>query len=305
MSPDSALDVSLCIVSWNVADDLRVCLQSLRDQQSPPRFETIVVDNASADETVEMLKRNFPEVRIVANDDNQGFAGGTNQGLRMGAGRYLMLLNPDTILPPDALATVVAVADAHPEAGIVAPKLLNTDGSLQPSCRRFPTITAALYRNTLFGRLLPRARAASRYIMEDFDHNVESEVDWVSGACMMVRREALESVGELDEGFPWGSEDVDFCLRMSQVDWVVLYTPATAIVHAIGRSSSQAVVPTIIRSHRGMYHLYAKHFARNPVSRGLVWLGVWLRAGLLIASWRVWQARVAIQSLFRRPGGGG
>ena len=305
MSPDSAPDVSLCIVSWNVADDLRACLQSLRDQQNPPRFETIVVDNASSDETVEMLGRDFPEVRLVANDDNRGFAGGSNQGLRMGAGRYLMLLNPDTILPPDVLATLVAVADAHPEAGIIAPKLLNTDGSLQPSCRRFPTITAALYRNTLFGRLMPRARAASHYIMEDFDHDVEREVDWVSGACMMVRREALEHVGELDEGFPWGSEDVDFCLRMFRADWRVLYTPATAIVHAVGRSSSQAVVPTIIRSHRGMYHLYAKHFARNPVSRGLVWLGVWLRAGLLITSWRVWQARVAVRLLFRRPGGGG
>ncbi len=305
MSHHSAPDVSICIVSWNVADDLRACLTSLSEQAGSVTVEIIVADNASSDETVEMVRREFPKVQLIANDDNLGFAGGTNQGLRIGTGRYLMLLNPDTIVPPGGLQALIDVADACPEAGIVAPKLLNTDGSQQASCRRFPTIIAAVYRNTLFGRLIPGARSASHYIMGDFDHESQREVDWVSGACMLVRREAFDQVGELDEGFPWGSEDVDYCLRMHQAGWQVLYTPATAITHAIGRSSDQTVVPTIVRSHRGMYRLYSKHFARNPISRAIVWLGVWSRAGMLIISWWLRRARFALRARITGASRGG
>jgi len=300
MNRDNPPEVSVCIVSWNVADDLRACLQSLRAQQTPPTLEVIVADNASSDETVAMLEREFPEVQTIANDANLGFARATNQGLRRAEGRYLMMLNPDTVLPPEAVRRLVQVADANPGAGIVAPKLLNPDGSLQHSCRRFPTIAAALFRHTPLGRLFPQARSAARYVMEDFDHESERDVDWVSGACMLIRREACEQVGELDERFQWGSEDVDYCLRMHQAGWRVLYTPVTAIVHAIGRSSDQAIVPTIIRAHRGMYLLFAKHMARNFVSRGLVWLGVWLRAGLLIADWRVRQLLTRLRAFLLR-----
>ena len=291
---DKAADVSVCIVSWNVADDLRICLRSLCEQRNPPSFEVIVADNASADGTPQMLAADFPEVRLIANDANLGFARGTNQGMAAACGRYLMLLNPDTVVPPEALRRLVEVADANPDAGIVAPKLLNPDGTLQYSCRRFPTVTAAIFRHTMFGRLLPGARSASYYIMEDFDHESERDVDWVSGACMLVRREALEQVGPLDQRFQWGSEDVDWCMRMHRAGWRVLYTPITAIVHAIGRSSDQAVIPTIFRSHRGMYLLYSKHFAHNPLTRVVIWAGVWVRAGLLIVSWRLRQLRALL-----------
>lgn len=287
MNCDHPPEVSVCIVSWNVAGDLRACLLSLRAQHTPPSFEVIVADNASADETVPMLADDFPEAQVIANSENLGFAPATNQGLRLARGRYLMLLNPDTVVPPEGLRRLVEVADANPDAGIVAPKLLNPDGSLQHSCRRFPTIAAAIFRHTLLGRVFPGARSAASYVMEDFDHQSQRDVDWVSGACFMVRREAFEQVGELDERFKWGSEDVDYCLRMHRAGWRVLYTPATAVVHAVGRSSDQAVVPSIMRAHRGMYLLFSKHMAHNFVSRGLVWLGVWLRAGLLLADWRV------------------
>ncbi len=284
---DTPPDVSVCIVSWNVAGDLRVCLESLHAQEQAPEFEIIVADNNSSDESVAMVRELFPEVTLIQNEENLGFAKATNQTLRAASGRYLLMLNPDTVLEPDSLRTLVEVADAHPEAGIVAPKLVYPDGSLQYSCRRFPTISAAVFRNTILGRIFPRARSASAYVMADWDHDAECEVDWVSGACMMIRREAYEQVGELDEDFVWGSEDVDYGVRMHRAGWTVLFAPVTKVVHVVGRSTDQAVVPTIVRAHRGMYLLYRKHFARNFLARAFVWLGVWLRAGLLIASWEM------------------
>ncbi len=298
-------DVSVCIVSWNVADDLRACLESIRAQQTPPTLEVIVADNASTDGSVAMVREHFPEVRLIENDENLGFARGTNQTLRVAAGRSLLMLNPDTVLAPDGLATLVEVAESHPEAGIIAPRLVYPDGSLQYSCRRFPTITAAIFRNTFLGRIFPKARSAARYIMADCDHETEHQVDWASGACLLIRREAYEQVGELDESFVWGSEDVDYCLRMHRAGWTVLYSPATTVVHAVGRSTDQAVIATIVRSHRGMYRLYSKHFASNAPARAVVWVGVWLRAGLLIASWRVRHLAVRIARFFRSLRRGG
>lgn len=303
--PESSPDVSVCIVSWNVAGDLRACLESLRAQHTPPSFEVIVADNASSDDTVPMVRADFPEVRLIVNDENLGFARATNQTLAAAHGRYLLMLNPDTILPPDALARLVEAADTRPEAGIVAPRLVYPDGSLQYSCRRFPTITAAIFRNTFLGRLFPHARSAECYVMADWDHDSLRTVDWASGACLLIRREAYEQVGPLDESFIFGSEDVDYGLRMRQAGWQVLFTPATTVVHAVGRSSSQAVVPTIVRSHRGMFRLYAKHFARNPITRALVWLGVWLRAVALIVSWELRRSLTLLGAALRprREGG--
>ena len=300
--PESSPDVSVCIVSWNVAGDLRACLDSLRAQQTPPSFEIIVADNASTDDTVAMLRADFSEANVIVNGENLGFARATNQTLAAARGRYLLMLNPDTLLPPDALARLVEVADAHPQAGIVAPRLVNLDGSLQYSCRRFPTIAAAIFRNTFLGRLFPHARSAECYVMADWDHDSLRAVDWASGACLLIRREAYEQVGPLDESFIFGSEDVDYGLRMRRAGWQVLFTPATTVVHAIGRSSSQAVVPTIVRSHRGMFRLYSKHFARNPLSRALVWVGVWLRAGALILSWELRRYLMIVRAALRSHG---
>ncbi len=294
-------DVSVCIVSWNVAGDLRACLESIRAQQTPPSYEVIVADNASRDGSVAMVRAQFPEVRLIVNDANLGFARATNQTLRAARGRHLLMLNPDTVLQPDTLARLVERAEAHPEAGIVAPRLVYPDGSLQYSARRFPTIAAAVFRNTFLGRLFPNAAAASRYVMADWDHDEERAVDWASGACLMIRREAYEQVGELDEGFVWGSEDVDYCYRMHAAGRAVLFTPATTVVHAVGRSTDQAVVPTIVRTHQGMFRLYRKHFAPGVAAWPLVWLGVWIRAGLLILSW---EARRMLNRIWRVVSGG-
>lgn len=290
-----SLALSIIIVSWNVQHDLRACLDSLRANGETPH-EVIVVDNASHDGTIAMLQQDFPDVRLIANSDNRGFAAANNQGLAVATGQFLLLLNPDTLVPEGGLGTLVSFASAHPEAGVVGPRLLNADGSLQHSCRRFPTVWAALFRHTFLGRFFPNAHWQREYLMSDWVHDAPREVDWVSGACLLIRREAFTQVGGLDEAFYWGSEDVDYCYRMHRAGWKVLYAPQPAVTHLIGRSTDQVLMPTIIRTHRSMQRLYTKHLARNPFSRALVTVGIWLRAGLLIAS--VWLRQ---HPLRRRP----
>ncbi|MBU0609568.1 MAG: glycosyltransferase family 2 protein [Armatimonadetes bacterium] len=290
MSPD--IELSVIIVSWNVRRDLEVCLQSLHDN-SEASHEVIVVDNASLDDTLAMLQQR-PEVRVIANEDNRGFAAANNQGLAVARGAWLLLLNPDTVVPPGALRELLDFAHAHPEAGVIGPRLLNPDGSLQYSCRSFPTITAGMFRHTFLGRLFPRVRSMRDYLMCDWAHDTVREVDWLSGAAMLIRREAFEQIGGLDERFYWGSEDVDYCYRMHQAGWQVVYTPTPSITHAIGRSTDQVQLATIIRTHRSMQRLFAKHLARNALQRALISAGIWVRAGLLLASFwlrRHWTRR--------------
>lgn len=293
--------ITVCIVAWNVKEDLLTCLRSLFSAAKGVSVEVIVVDNASADGTVDAVREEFPLVQLICNDSNLGFAAATNQAMAAGAGRFLLLLNPDTVLPEGALGELLEVADAHPEAGIVAPKLLNPDGTLQHSCRRFPTPAAALFRHTVLGRLFPNNRWAAEYIMADWPHGEVREVDWVSGACMLVRRELYEEIGPLDEGFFWGCEDVDYCLRAHRAGWKVLYAPSPAIVHRIGASSDQRPARTVIDFHRSMQRLYRKHFARSPVDATLMWGAVWLRAGLLLGSRWARMAWARLARPLRRP----
>jgi GT2 family glycosyltransferase len=274
--------LSIIIVSWNVRRDLESCLQSLR-ANAEAGAEIVVVDNASRDDTLTMLA-GYPEVRVIANDVNRGFAAANNQGLAVARGRWLLLLNPDTLMPEAGLRKLLEFADNMPLAGIIGPRLLNSDGSLQSSCRRFPTVRAALYRHTILGRLRPDAAPMRDYLMAEWDHQTPREVDWVSGACLLIRRETFAQVGPLDEGFYWGSEDVDYCFRAHRAGWQVWYTPQPAVVHAIGRSSDQAILRTIVRTHRSMQRLYTKHLARNWFTRTVVTVGIWLRAALLLVT---------------------
>jgi GT2 family glycosyltransferase len=291
--------LSLCIVSWNCRDDLAACLAGLADAAAGVDTEVIVVDNASSDDTEDLLEQRFPSVRLIPNATNRGFAAATNQALAEASGEYLLLLNPDTLLPPGALGELVVFADANPDAGIVAPKLLNADGSLQQSCRRFPTPAAALFRHTLLGRLFPRNRWAAEYVMAEWEHGEAREVDWVSGACLLVRRDLYETIGPLDEGFFWGSEDVDYCFRAHRAGRKVLYTPRPTITHKIGASTNKAPVRTILAFHRSMLRLYRKHMAHSVLDFAAVTFGVTLRAGLLIASHWLRTAHARLVLLFR------
>jgi len=284
VSQIAAIDVSVCIVSWNVWEDLHGCLTSLFGGNNQASIEVIVVDNGSTDATVARLSDEFPQIELIANQENRGFAAACNQAIAASGGRYCFLLNPDTTVPEGGLDELLRFADDHPEAGVIGPKLVYPDGSLQYSCRRFPTISAAIFRGTFLEPLLPGAKSVRYYLMSDWDHDETRQVDWVSGAALLIRRELIDEIGLLDEGFFWGSEDVDFCLRAHQAGWDVVYTPQPEIIHTVGRSAQQAGLSNLMHTHRSMYRLYSKHWSRRPGSRWLIWLGVWLRAAVLMSA---------------------
>jgi len=203
-------------------------------------FEVIVVDNASTDGSVEMVREEFSDVHLIANAQNRGFPAANNQGVAVAQGRYVLLLNPDTEVLGDALVTMVAFADAHPDVGVLGPQLLDPDGSVQSSRRRFPTLLTAFFESTWLQPYAPR-RLLERYYALDRSDDATQDVDWVKGAALMARREAVEQVGPMDEGFFMYSEELDWCRRFREAGWRVVYLPSARIIHHEGKSSEQVV----------------------------------------------------------------
>ncbi|MFZ5916611.1 MAG: glycosyltransferase family 2 protein [Chloroflexota bacterium] len=255
-------DLSVVIVSWNVRHLLRECLASVRDsQKTSPQMsiETIVVDNASTDGSAEMVRQDFAQVILIANTDNPGFTGGNNQGIVASRGRYVLLLNPDTRVLDDALARMVAYMEAHPAVGALGPMLLNPDGSVQSSRRRFPTPLTPFLESTVFQSWFPRHRILSEYYVLDQDDHTTSEVDWVTGACLLARRTAFDQVGLLDQGFFMYSEELDWCHRAKASGWRVIYYPEAQVIHHGGQSSEQVKAFQIIRFNRSKIRYSARY----------------------------------------------
>jgi len=242
-------ELAIIIVSWNVRDLLRRCLESVyRSAEALAREpEVIVVDNASSDGSVEMVREAFPQVRLIANRENVGFTAANNQGIRAlclpSGPRFFLFLNPDTEVAPDALPSMLDYMAQHPEVGVLGPMLLNPDGTVQSSRRRFPTLATAFMESTVIQwRLWKDNPVLRRYYVLDRSDDEPQEVDWVTGACFMVRREAIEDVGLMDEGFFMYSEELDWCRRMREKGWKVIYLPQARVVH-YGAQSSEQVKP--------------------------------------------------------------
>ena len=253
------IDLSIVIVNWNVRDLLRRCLHSISNLQSPiSNSEVIIVDNASTDGSVEMVRAEFPGVHLITNADNRGFPAANNQGLAIAQGRYVLLLNPDTEVTGDALETMIAFADAHPDVGLIGPQLLNPDGSVQPSRRRFPTLLTAFCESTWLEGYAPR-RLLERYYVLDRPNDTVQDVDWVTGAAMMARREAIAQVGPMDDGFFMYSEELDWCRRFREAGWRVVYLPAAQIVHHVGKSSEQVVAARHIHFQTSKVRYFRKY----------------------------------------------
>ena len=243
------MDVSVIIVSYNSTPVLRQCLDSLRTHEFSGSMEVIVVDNASSDGTPGMVREEYPWVNLIAGEENLGYSKGVNIGIRAARGRYFFILNPDTAVKPDAIAKLMTFMDRTPEAGIVGPRLVFHDGNTQLSCRRFYTFKVLLLRRTPLGKLFPNARAVRDHLMLDFDHNSTREVDWLLGAAMFVRREAVENVGLMDERFFLYFEDVDWCYRMKQNGMSVFYHSDAVVTHGYQRDSAQSVLNRSFVSH--------------------------------------------------------
>lgn len=236
-------ELSIVILSWNVRELLAGCLRALPVAAGRwwERSEVLVVDNASTDGSAEMTRRDFPGVRLIALPHNMGFSGGNNVGIRAARGKYVLLLNPDTVPLPGSIDTLAAYMEAREESGIVGPRLLNPDGTLQPSRRRFPTLATALVESTPLQRWLGKLASIQRFYMLDRSEGETQQVDWLSGAALMCRREAISQAGLFDPGYFMFSEEVDLCKRVKDAGWEVVYVPDAKIAHYGGQSTGQAV----------------------------------------------------------------
>jgi GT2 family glycosyltransferase len=219
------------------------------------------VDNGSTDGSTSLVRDGFPSVTIVANNENRGFAAANNQGIVISGGRYVMLLNPDTEVLDGALETMVAYADQHPQVGVVGPQLLSADGAVQPSRYRFPTVATAIFESTWLQPYAPR-RVLSRYYVRDQREDTIHDVDWVRGAALVIRREVVDKVGLLDEAYFMYSEELDWCRRIRDAGWRVVYLPTAQVVHHEGKSSAQAVPARHVHFHTSKLRYYGKYHGR-------------------------------------------
>jgi len=282
-------DLSIVIVNWNVRDLLRRCLSSVtgrstRGGQNRLSLQLIVVDNASTDGSVEMLRSEFPQIELIANDRNLGFTRGNNQGISVSDGRYVLLLNPDTEVLDDALGGMVAYMDEHPGVGALGPQLIYADGRVQSSRRRFPRFDTAFLEGTFLQQSFPHSSILRRYYVLDRAEDETQEVDWLVGACLLMRRKVLDEVGPLDERFFMYSEEMDWCYRAKKQGWKVVYLPAARVIHHEGKSSEQVLPVRHIQFQRSKVLFFKKH-------RG-GWLAEALRFYLLFSY--LWQTLVEI-----------
>ena len=264
-------DISVCIVNWRTCEALRKCLESLAAYSGGLRLQIIVVDNASGDGSVQMVQHEHPEVKLIVNDDNIGYAVANNQALRISRAPYKLLLNPDIIVKPGALPALLRFIEQHPSAGAVAPRLVYPDGQLQYSCRTFPTPDIVFWRALGLSKLFPRSPIFGKYRMTWWDYTDERQVDQPMASALLLRGEALEQVGQFDEQFRIFFNDVDLCYRLQQAGWEIWLTPTAEIIHECGSSIAQGGAQMITESYRGFRQFYRKHYwgKINPVWCGL------------------------------------
>jgi GT2 family glycosyltransferase len=271
------VELSIVLVSWNTRQMLLDALAAFLPL--PFAAEVIVVDNDSKDGSADAVEAAFPAVRVIRNPTNLGFAGGVNTGLRAARAPLILLLNPDTLASADAVASLVAYARAHPEVGVVGPKVLNRDGSLQASIFRAPSLPNLLLSASFLYQLFPRSPFFNRERYGGRDPNEIGPVEAVSGCCFLVRREVIERVGVLDEGFFMYAEETDFCLRARRAGFAVHYSAAGPIVHFGGESAKLASRRMVVQFRRSLVRFARKHHGRvyALVVRALLALSLALR----------------------------
>jgi len=300
------LDLGIVVTSYNTRDLLRTCLRSVYASQGDFTFEVCVVDNASSDGSAEMVAAEFPQARLIANEENVGYPSANNQGLQAFGfaetpnskpqiPKFALLLNSDTELPPDALARMLDFVAERPDAGIAGPKLVLPDGSLDLACRRsFPAPEVSFYRLVGLSRLFPRSRRFGRYNLTYLDPDQVTEVDSVVGAFMLVRAEAIAQVGLMDGRFFLYGEDLDWAYRIKAAGWKAYYNPAVTVLH-VKRASTRQNPRARIEFYRAMDMFYRKHYAAQTS-----W---WLHAfivGAVALRQGVERARLALTPTRRR-----
>jgi GT2 family glycosyltransferase len=276
--------LSIAIVNWNTRDLLLDALASIYDAPPPFPFEVIVVDNASTDGSAEAVRERFPQVCLLANTENAGYARGNNQAIERAQGAYILLLNPDVLLPEGGLERAVRFMESHPKCGALGVKQIHPDGKLQRSVRGFPTPLAVFWEMIGLSRLFPQSRLFGAYRMTWFDYAQVAEVDQPMGTFLLLRREAVAQVGNLDLAFPIFFNEVDWCLRCKRAGWAIYFTPEVAIIHYGGASTAQVGAAMAWESRRGLLTFYSRHYRAfwhwplRLIIAAASWPHAWLQA---------------------------
>jgi len=281
------VDLSIIIVSWNVSKLLATCLESILagsvtvgEPSADKRcVEIIVVDSHSSDDTVEMLRERFPQVRVLAQAENLGFTRCNNIGLKAASGRYVMLLNPDTEVVGDALPRMMDYLDEHPDVGIVGPHTLNAAGTTQLTRRRFPGLGVAFFESTWLQAYAPRSVLDHYYMLDAGSDDAILDADWVQGSALMARREVYDQIGALDEAYVMYSEELDWCRRVKDAGWRVVYVGTAQIIHHGGKSSEQVAARSHIHYQQSKLRYFRKYHG---------WLVAFVLRVFLIGNY-IWQ----------------
>jgi len=253
------VDVSVIIVNWNTKGLLRDCLSSVYEHAGEVDYEIIVIDNASTDGSASMVKNDFRQVILIENSKNRGFAAANNQGMAVAKGRYVLLLNSDTVVLDNAIANTVCFADENPQAAVTGCRVLNPDRTLQRTCFMFPSILNMLLSSTYLYKLFPSSRFFGREQMTWWNRSDVRKVDVVTGCFMLVRREAIEQVGMMDEQFFMYGEETDWCYRFWKKRWTVMFAPVGEIIHFGGQSTAQKPVAMIVQLRLSILKFMKKH----------------------------------------------
>ncbi|MBD0379710.1 glycosyltransferase family 2 protein [Paenibacillus sedimenti] len=288
------MDLSIIIVNYNTRELTLKCLQSVYASFSSYSYEVILVDNASRDHTVEAVQEKFQQVTCIANTENVGFSRANNQGIRIAKGRYVLLLNSDTVVQSDTLETMIQFMDANHNVGASGCKIVLPDGSLDKACKRgFPTPSASFYYAFGFSKLFPNIPRFNQYQLGYLDPDQEYPIDSLVGAFMLVRREAIDQVGMLDEEFFMYGEDIDWCYRIKQAGWINYYYPRTQIIHYKGASSRKKPFKIIYEFHRAMILFHKKHYQSQYswLINTMVYAGVGLKLILSLITNKLRSAR--------------
>jgi GT2 family glycosyltransferase len=253
------MDLSIIIVNFNVSHLLDICLESIHRTVQDKRYEIIVIDNASTDGSIEMLEEKYPTIVLVKNKRNEGFSKATNQGIRLAEGSYVLLLNPDTVVTPGSISQLIKFFDQYTDVGIVGPKLLNHDGTLQPSCRSFPNLINMAVFSFLGYEKIKKQSEVVPYLFECWDHSYSREVDFVIGAAIMTKKAVFETVGYLDEDLYFYGEEKEWSYRVRKAGFKIYFHPEAKIVHYGGQSSKQVSLLALYNLYRGHKIFLKKH----------------------------------------------
>ncbi len=276
----SQIDISVIIVTWNSEEWIKICLDSILATSADLKIETIVVDNFSKDKTLEILKAYNSQIKLIQNPSNLGYAKGCNQGLKIAQGNYILLLNPDTEITENSLKKMRDFMEKTPEAGALGPQLVDFEGQIQPSCRRFPNYKLLLWELTGLSRLFSKSKIFGAWKMGGFDFRSTREVEQPMGSALLIRKKVIDQIGLMDERFFLFYNDVDFCYRIKQAGWKIYFYPEAKIFHAEGASTGQVKVKKIILSHWGHF-FYLKKYHSSGL-KGILLLPFGL--GLFISS---------------------